>query len=68
MVGPRGYYAEWNKSDWKTQMSYDFTYMWNLINKINEQVKQKWTHGYREHLMISRLVGDWGDVWKKWSH
>ena len=35
-------------------MSYDFTHMWNLKNKINKQTKQKQTHRYREHLMVAR--------------
>ena len=35
--GPRGYYAKWNKSDRERQISYDFTYMWGLKNKTNEQ-------------------------------
>ena len=29
-------------------MPYDFTYMWNLKNKINEQTKLKQIHRYRE--------------------
>ena len=37
MDGPRGYYAKWNKSDRERQILYDFTYMWNLKNKTNEQ-------------------------------
>ena len=41
MDGPREYYANWNKSDRERQIPYDFTYMWNLKNKINEQTKQK---------------------------
>ena len=32
MEGPRGYYAEWNKSIGKGQSSYGFTHMWNIIN------------------------------------
>ena len=38
---PRGYYAKWYKSDRERQLAYAFTYMWNLINKTNEQTKQK---------------------------
>ena len=30
------------------EILYDFTYMWNLENKINEQAKQKQTYTYRE--------------------
>ena len=37
MDGPRKYYAKWNKSDRERQIPYDFTYMWNLKNKTNEQ-------------------------------
>ena len=29
-------------------MPYDFSYMWNLKNKINEQTKWKQTHRHRE--------------------
>ena len=36
MDGPRGYYAEWNKSDWERQIPYDFTHIWNLGNKADE--------------------------------
>ena len=32
--GARGYYAEQNKSIRERQLSYDFTYMWNLRNKM----------------------------------
>ena len=39
MDGPRGYYAKWNKSDTEQQILYDFTYMQNLKNKINERTK-----------------------------
>ena len=35
--GPRGYYAKLNKSDRKWQVLYNFTYVWNLKNKTNEQ-------------------------------
>ena len=37
MDGPRGYYAKWNNSDRERHMPYDFTFMWNLKNKANEQ-------------------------------
>ena len=29
------------------QIPYNFTFMWNLKCEINEQTKQKQTHGYR---------------------
>ena len=41
MGGTRGYYAKWNKSDRERQIPYDFTYMWNLKEKVNGQMKQK---------------------------
>lgn len=36
----RGYYTKWNESDKERQIPYDFTYIWNLKNKTNEQTKQ----------------------------
>ena len=39
MDEPRGYYVTWSKSDQERQIPYDFTYLWNLKNKINEQTK-----------------------------
>ena len=35
MDGPGGQYAKWNKSIRERQISYDFTYMWNLMNKVS---------------------------------
>jgi len=37
MNGAGGYYAKWNQSDRQRQILYDFTYMWNLKSKANEQ-------------------------------
>ena len=45
--GPRGYHAQWKKSDGERQTPYDFTYMWNLkkqskwINKNQKQTKYR---------------------------
>ena len=39
MDGPRGYYAKWNKAVRERKIPYDFTYMWNLKNKINGETK-----------------------------
>ena len=47
MNGPGEYYANENKSVRKRQIPYDFTYMYSLKNKINEQTKLKQTHRYR---------------------
>ena len=33
MNGPKGYYANWNKSDKETEILYDLTYIANLKNK-----------------------------------
>ena len=35
MDGPGECYAKWNKPVRERQVPYDFTYMWNLMNKIN---------------------------------
>ena len=48
MDGPKGYYAQWNKSVRERQTPHDFIYMWNLKYKISEQTKQKQTHRYKE--------------------
>ena len=42
MNEPRGYCAKWNKAD--IEMPDDFTYIWNLKNKINKQAEQKQNH------------------------
>ena len=41
MNGPRGYNAKLNKSERERQIPYDFTYMWDLKNKINKQDRNK---------------------------
>lgn len=48
MVGPRGSYSKWNKSDRKT--AYDFIHKWNLrkTNKRIKKTKQKLAQRYRE--------------------
>ena len=37
MDGIREYYAKQNKSVRERQMPYNFSHMWNLRNKTNEQ-------------------------------
>ena len=44
MDRPTGYHAKCNKSDKERQIPCDFSYMWNLKNKINKQTKQKQIH------------------------
>ena len=41
MAGSRVYYAKQNKSERKRQIPYDFTHMWNLKNKTNEQTTKQ---------------------------
>ena len=39
MDGPTAYHTKWSKSDGERQISYDITYMWNLIkNDTNELI------------------------------
>ena len=33
--GTGEYYTKWNKPDGERQISYDLTYKWNLMDKIN---------------------------------
>ena len=39
------------------QILYDFTYMWNLKNKTNEQTKQKQSYRYRDQTGSCQVVG-----------
>ena len=39
MDGTGECYAKWNKPGGETQIPYDLTYKWNLINKKNKQAK-----------------------------
>ena len=51
MDGPRDNHTKWSKSDRERQISYDITYMWNLVfkNDTNELfTKQKQTHRYKK--------------------
>ena len=41
--GPKGCYAKWNKSDREKHIPYNFTYMWNLKNKVNNNKKKQTT-------------------------
>ena len=44
---------------------YNFTYMWNLKNKINKQIKQKQIHRRREQSDCYQRGGELGDWVKK---
>ena len=37
MDGTEEHYAKWNKPGSETQIPYDLTYKWNLINKTSKQ-------------------------------
>ena len=43
----------------------DFTHMWNLKNKINEQTKQKQTHRYRDQIDGCQVGGGIRGLGKK---
>lgn len=63
----RGYYAKWNKSDRERQISYDFTYMWNLKQQnkwINE--KQDHTYQYWEQTDGCQRGVGWGNRQTGW--
>ena len=47
-------------------MPYDFTYMWNLKNKINEKTEQKQIYRYKEQTDDCQKPGRLGDWWKRW--
>ena len=65
MDGPWGYYAKWNKSHEERQILYDFTHMWSIKKKVNEQTKQKQTHRYREQSSGYQKERGWGEG--KWG-
>lgn len=56
---PRGYYAKLKKSDREIQRPHDFTYVWNLKNKVNEQTKKKLIDT-EDKLVVTRWRKDWG--------
>ena len=59
MGGPRECYATCNMSDRERQRPYDFTYMWNLKSKANEQKTQKQIH--QHEVVVTRQEGVWED-------
>lgn len=64
MGGPREYYAKCNMSDRERQRPYDFTYMWKLKSKANEQKTQKQIHQLEvdESLLDRRVCGKMGQT------
>ena len=70
MDGARVYYAMQNKSVREKLITYDFTHVWNLRNKIDEhrgnhkRQTRELTFNYRE-----QTWGYWsGDGWRDLSH
>ena len=63
MDGPRGHCAKWNKSLRERQIPNDFTFMWNLMNKINEPTNRNRLR-YREETEGCLMREDWV-VWVK---
>ena len=47
MDGPGEHYAKWNKPVRERQMPYDFTHMWNLMEKTELISKNRQTHTQR---------------------
>ena len=60
MDGPSGCYAKWHKLDKEKQIPYDFIYMCKLKVKINEQIKQKQIHRFREQTDACQMGGGLG--------
>ena len=58
MDGP-GDYAKWNKPVRERPILYDFSHMWNLINKLSWQGKWEQTHRWREWQLGGREW--WGE-------
>ena len=56
--GPGEHYAKWNKPDRERQIPYEFTYMWNLINKLTDKIE---TDSYIENKW--QLSEKWGQGW-----
>ena len=56
MDGPGDYHNKWSKSDSKTQISYDITYVQTKKKKIqmNLFTKQKQTHRHRKQIYGNR--------------
>ena len=57
MDGPRGYYAKQNKSNRERKIPYDFTYMWNLKNKIMNKQNGNRLIDAGNKLMVAKTRG-----------
>ena len=64
--GARDYYAKQNKSVRERQISYDFTHMWILRSKTNEQRgKKRERQTKKQTLSYREQTGFYGG--KRWS-
>ena len=48
MDGPGEHYAKWNKPVRERQIPYDFTHMWNQMNKLNKQIRSRLIDGEQD--------------------
>ena len=60
MGGPKKHYAKLNISIREKQMLFDFTYMWQLENETNEQIKLKQTQIQKKKLWLPK--GEWLEI------
>ena len=62
-------YSQWNNPVLERQVSYDFTHMWNVMNKLNWQGKWGQTHRWRAGCQLVGYLGGGGIEQKgKWTH
>ena len=68
MVGPRGYYAKWNKSNWERQTLYDFTHYVESKkqNKWTNITKKNQSYRYREQTGGCQRWRGWGGMERTW--
>ena len=57
MDGTGDHYAKWSKPGGETQVPYDLTYKWNLINKTNKQTKYNQRHWNKEQMDSNQSRG-----------
>ena len=64
MDGPGEHYAKWNKPVRERQKPYDFTHMWNLMNKLNKQANRDRLIDGEQMIASGGLFRGWRD-WAK---
>ena len=58
MDGTWDSHTKGSKSERQRQISYDITYIWNLIYGTNEPSHRKEIHGFGEHTCVARVEGE----------